>query len=368
MPDLYIGLISGTSADGVDAVLLEVSGESVRILHSLCEPYALPLRQRVLELARSPALSVENLGQTDVVLGRFFASAALKLISAAGIEKNDVRAIGSHGQTIRHCPSAELPFTMQIGDPNQIAAITGITTVADFRRRDMALGGQGAPLVPAFHEAAFGASSETRTVVNLGGIANVTVLAAGRATAGFDTGPGNCLLDQHISAERGASFDSEGAWSAQGSPDNELLVQFMRDPYFEKMPPKSSGPEYFNLAWVAAHQRQCGTSVQGAALQASLAELTARSVGSAIKAHAPSSQLVLLCGGGAHNADLVKRLGKSLPGVQVSSTALLGVDPDFVEAAAFAWLACQSLHGRPGNVPAATGASATAVLGAMYPA
>ncbi len=368
MKELYIGLISGTSADGIDAVLLEVSAASMTVSRSICVPYPPALRERVVALARAPLLAAADLGQTDAVLGESFANAALALISAAGIAASDVRAIGCHGQTIRHCPDTEQPFTMQIGDPNQIVARTGITTVADFRRRDMALGGQGAPLVPAFHEAAFAVANETRAIINLGGIANISVLAAGRAVAGFDTGPGNCLLDQHSAQERGEAFDAQGAWSAAGEADTELLAHLLRDPFFAAEAPKSTGPEYFNLEWLNAKQREIGSNVAGAALQATLAELTARSVAAAINDYAQGSQLVLLCGGGAHNTDLVRRLSHCLPGAQISSTGLLGIDPDYVEGAAFAWLACQTLHGRPGNVPAATGASKISVLGAIYPA
>lgn len=368
MKELYVGLISGTSADGIDAVLLEVEAESIRVVNSLCTPYPPALRQRVLDLARAPSVVPEDLGQTDVVLGLSFANAALALIQKAGVDASDIRAIGCHGQTIRHRPDLEQPFTMQIGDPNQIVAKTGITTVADFRRKDMALGGQGAPLVPAFHEAAFGAANETRAVVNLGGIANLTVLAAGHAVAGFDTGPGNCLLDQHIYKVRGDDFDAQGAWSATGQPDAELLEHLLTDEYFKAGAPKSTGPEYFNLEWLAAKQRVGGTAVRDAALQATLASLTAQSVATAIRANAPDTRLVLLCGGGVHNTDLVGHLGQCMPGIQISSTDLLGVDPDYVEGAAFAWLACQTLHGRQGNVPAATGASAGTILGAIYPA
>lgn len=368
MSELYIGLISGTSADGIDAALLEVSATEMRVVHGLTVPYPDALRQRVLELANASAISPEDLGQTDAVLGKSFASAALTLLEAAGVKPQEVRAIGSHGQTIRHRPDLQQPFTWQIGDPNQIAARTGIATVADFRRRDMALGGQGAPLVPGFHAAAFGAGQETRVVANIGGIANITVLAAGSASAGFDTGPGNCLLDQYASKALNQRFDDQGSWAASGQPDAALLAQLLSDPYFAAPAPKSSGPEYFNLAWLGSHKRAANLGTAGPDLQATLAELSAQSLAAAVKSHAPDAQLLLLCGGGTQNADLVKRLGRSLPAMQISSTALLGIDPGFVEAAAFAWLAQQALHGRSGNVPPATGASAAAVLGAIYPA
>lgn len=368
MSTLYLGLISGTSADGIDAALLDTADGNLRVSETLFVPYPDSLRAQVAALARDLAVQVDSLGQIDAVLGESFANAALALLDRAGLTPADVAAIGSHGQTVRHRPTGSPPFTLQIGDPNQIAARTGITTVADFRRRDMALGGQGAPLAPAFHAAAFGSESEIRAVVNLGGIANITILRGHEVNIGFDTGPANCLLDQHAAAVRGEAFDRDGLWARQGSVSAPLLEQLLSDAYFSLAPPKSSGPEYFNLDWVAAHQQTAGATVSGADLQATLAELTASSVAAALREHAPEARLVLLCGGGVHNPLLLERLSVQLPGAQLNSTSLVGVDADFVEAAAFAWLAQQTIEGQPGNVPAVTGASGPCTLGAIYPA
>lgn len=367
LTDLYMGLMSGTSADGIDAALLDMADGSPTLVHSVSLTYPPDLRRRIVEMASATTTRLEDLGQLDHVLGQAFADAAIQLIAEAGIAADDVRAIGCHGQTVRHRPALESPFSLQIGDPNLIAARTGITTVADFRRRDMALGGQGAPLVPAFHKAAFGSTSANRVVVNIGGIANLTVLASDGTVSGFDTGPGNVLLDQNIAACRGEAFDRDGGWAASGRASESLLSQMLSDPYFIASPPKSTGPEYFNLRWLTAHRKQCKTDAEGADLQATLAELTARSIAAAIDDQAQRFERVLLCGGGTHNADLVARLAWCLPDTPIDDTTCAGIDPDFVEAAAFAWLAYQTTHGLPGNVPAVTGASAPSVIGAIYP-
>lgn len=368
MSTLYIGLISGTSADGIDAALLDTSDGRLQVVHALTTAYPESLREHVLGLASAGQFQPEDLGQTDRVLGRSFANAALALLDAAGLKAKDISAIGLHGQTIRHRPALQEPFTWQIGDPNQVVTLTGITTVADFRRRDMALGGQGAPLVPAFHQAAFAAETETRVVLNLGGIANLTVLEPGDGVSGFDTGPANCLLDQHVARDRQEPFDRDGGWAARGQPSEPLLKQLLSDPYFALPPPRSTGPEYFNLQWLAAHQQAAGLAESDADLQATLAELTVRSVADAVRKHAPDARLLIVCGGGVRNTDLLKRLARALPGLQISSASLLGIDADYVEAAAFAWLAQRTLAGLPGNVPAATGARGAAILGAIYPA
>ena len=368
MSELFIGLMSGTSVDAIDAALLDTSGDTFRIDDVLSVPYPDGMRARILALASAPAASLDELGQLDGALGQLFGQAANRLIDAAGVRRQDIGAIGSHGQTIRHRPGGTQPFTLQIGDPNQIAQATGITTVADFRRRDMALGGQGAPLVPAFHQAAFGVAGEARSVVNIGGIANLTVLAADGRVHGFDTGPGNVLLDQWIAKSRGLPLDQDGHWADSGTVDDALLGSLLNDPYFCAPVPKSTGPEFFNLAWLEAHMQAAPAARRDMDVQATLAELTAASIALAVQAEAPDARLVLVCGGGSHNSDLLARLVRKLPGRQVSDTSLLGVDPDFVEAAAFAWLARETLAGRPGNVPAATGARSAAVLGGIYPA
>jgi anhydro-N-acetylmuramic acid kinase len=364
MAAYYIGLMSGTSADAVDAALVSFEpGLEVRA----CLSYPLPpeMRRRLRDLdATSPVGAVAVL---DIEFGELFAAAALSVLAKAGVCRHDVRAIGSHGQTVWHSPDSIPPYTLQIGDPNVIAARTGITTVADFRRRDVACGGQGAPLVPGFHASVLASDKETRVVLNLGGIANMTALEPGAPVRGFDTGPANTLLDAWSLACRGLSFDSAGTWAASARPNAELLGLLLEDRYFAMLPPKSTGPEHFNLAWLQRALDALKTQPAPAEVQATLAELTVRSVADAIAREAPAAQRVLVCGGGVHNAWLMHRLADRLQGRAVESTAEHGLDPDFVEASAFAWLARQCLAGHAANEPAVTGAGSRAVLGGIYP-
>jgi anhydro-N-acetylmuramic acid kinase len=281
-----------------------------------------------------------------------------------------VRAIGSHGQTVRHEPDGDHPFSVQIGDPNVIAEITGITTIADFRRRDIAAGGQGAPLVPAFHAAVLRSSDEDRVALNIGGMANITVLPRdpAQAVTGFDTGPGNVLMDAWAARHLGTPLDSEGRWAGSAPRDEALLAVLLSDEYFQRQPPKSTGREHFNMTWLEARLAQLGTAPEPAQVQASLAALTALSCAAAIQRYAPRTQQVLVCGGGVHNVTLLQQLTDALPGVRVASTQTQGLDPDWVEALAFAWLAQQTLAGKPGNLPSVTGARAPVVLGGIYSA
>jgi anhydro-N-acetylmuramic acid kinase len=287
------------------------------------------------------------------------------LIQAAHLSPADVRSIGSHGQTIRHRPAAAHPFTWQIGDANVIAERTGIDTVADFRRRDVAAGGQGAPLVPAFHAAMLRDEREDRAVLNLGGIANFTLLPAQGDVRGFDTGPANALMDAWCERHRGQPYDAHGAFAASGARDDALLQRLLDDPWFAAPPPKSSGREQFHLRWV---ESRLHGDERPEDVQATLLELTAATVADALLAHQPTTRRVLACGGGVHNPHLLARIAARLPGVHVDSTQAHGLDPDFVEAMAFAWLAREALAGRPGNVPAVTGARGPRVLGVVYPA
>jgi anhydro-N-acetylmuramic acid kinase len=283
-----------------------------------------------------------------------------------GVAAGDVRALGSHGQTVRHRPGTPTPYTLQLGDPNVIAEATGIVTVADFRRRDMAAGGQGAPLAPAFHSAMLGADGASRVVLNLGGIANITVLPRDPSAAlrGFDTGPANCLMDGWSLQQRGIGCDEGGAWAASGQVDEAWLAQLLAEPYFHQTGPKSSGREVFNQDWL---QRQLGQrSLAAVDVQATLLALSARSVAAAIRQAAPATEEVLVCGGGVHNASLMQALATALAPLTVASTASCGVDPDYVEAMAFAWLARQRLLGLPGNRADVTGARGPRVLGAIY--
>jgi anhydro-N-acetylmuramic acid kinase len=274
----------------------------------------------------------------------------------------DIRAIGSHGQTLRHQPDAITPYSLQIGNPATIASGTGITTVADFRSADIAAGGQGAPLVPPFHQWLFG--GENRVILNIGGIANVTLLQPGDAPViGFDTGPGNTLMDRWIQKHRKQAFDRNGAWAASGSCIDELLESMLTYGYFRLEPPKSTGLDDFNLDWLAGH----GISHYDATdVQATLSELTAKTVADAVNRHAPQAGELFVCGGGAHNADLLQRLGRHLPGTRIATTAVVGLDPDWVEAVAFAWLAMRALAGKTGNLPSVTGASRKVVLGTIH--
>lgn len=369
MREPYLGLMSGTSLDGIDAALVDLSTMPPRVLNARTHPYDTDLRSQLTQLAQGSAThEVELLGRLDTRLGELFAEAALNLLDAAGMTAREIRAIGSHGQTIRHRPDGPHPFTLQIGDPNIIAARTGITTVADFRRRDLALGGQGAPLVPAFHAACFRSADQERAVLNLGGMANLTLLPADtrEPVRGFDTGPGNVLMDAWIGMQLGKSHDPQGAWGAGGRILPALLERLLRDDYFDLAPPKSTGRELFHLGWL---QRELSDGDYAAAdVQATLCELTATTVARALQRWAPHTQRLLVCGGGTHNTALMDRLREHLPALSVESTASEGLDPDWIEAAAFAWLARETLAGRPGNLPEVTGARMAATLGGVYPA
>ena len=363
MSELYLGLMSGTSIDGVDAVLVEFGDRDCTLLGSSTTPYPAKLHERVRTLIDNPKTTLMELGAVDVALGRFFARCANELLDAAGVARTDVRAIGHHGQTVFHQPDGPEPFTLQLGDPNSLAARTGIATVADFRRLDMARGGQGAPLTPAFHEWLFGSDDELRVVVNIGGIANVTVLDPGRPTSGFDTGPGNTLLDGWIRRCRRRDHDEDGRWSASGTVNPALLDRFCMEPYFSLAPPKSTGRELFNLGWVERHLADATEVPADADVQATLAELTAATIVGALQALQPGRLIV--CGGGAHNGDLIDRLGRYAD-CPVESNDACGIAPDWVEAAAFAWFARARLAGKPGNVPTVTGADRALVLGGLY--
>jgi anhydro-N-acetylmuramic acid kinase len=371
MSELYIGLMSGTSMDAIDAVLVDFAqGMRLRGTHSV--PLPSELRQRLEALTQPGADEIERLGRLDVELGRLFADAAEGVLQSSGHHATQIRAIGSHGQTVRHRPQGDAPFTLQIGDPNTIAEHTGICVVADFRRRDMAAGGQGAPLVPAFHVGMFGHAQQNRIVLNLGGIANVTVLPAGqpKRAYGFDTGPANTLMDVWIQRHRQQPYDANGAWAASGKVHAALLEALLAHDYFSRPAPKSTGREDFHLAWLETQLARLlsAISIPIEDVQATLLELTAVSVAQAIQQTTLTGGELLLCGGGAHNTTLWQRLQNLLPGWTLHSTADFGLAPDWVEATAFAWLARQTLRGQPSNLPAVTGAAGLRVLGGIYPA
>lgn len=364
-PELYIGLISGTSMDGIDAVLVAFGNDHPQSQASYTHPWDPKVRARLLTLTQDALpLDLDAFGRLDHAVGSCFAEAALALLRYAEADPGTIRAIGSHGQTIRHRPTGPDRFTLQIGDPTIIAERCGIDVVADFRRADMAAGGQGAPLVPLFHAAMLRVPGKTRVVLNLGGIANVTLLHADGRVGGFDTGPANGLLDAWCLRQRGEHFDRDGAFAASGQIDSDLLAGLLADPYFALAPPKSTGREYFHLGWLANFGET--TRLRPADVQATLLELTARSVAAAITEHAADAAEVLVCGGGVHNLELQRRLRDLLAPRVVASTGDYGMDPDFVEATAFAWLARERVLRRTGNLPAVTGASGARILGALY--
>lgn len=390
-PALYLGLISGTSADGLDAALVSfadrppppspaadraAAGLDCTLLLGRTYPWDDALRRQLLALGQGlDAISLDALATLDVQIAHAFAGAALRLLDEAGLSAAQVVALGSHGQTVRHRPlgasgDGNYPFTWQLGDPHVIAERTGIVTVADFRRRDVAAGGHGAPLLPALHAAALRAPDEDRAVLNLGGIANLTLLprSGGRESGevrGFDTGPANALLDAWCERHLGQAFDGDGAFAASGEVDRALLARLLDEPWFALPPPKSSGREQFHLGWLVP--RLLGDE-PAADVQATLLELTAVSVAEALRAQQPQTRRLIVCGGGVHNPLLLQRIAAHLPRVAVESSARHGLDPDFVEAIGFAWLARETLAGRPGNLPEVTGARGPRVLGALYPA
>lgn len=366
MAALYLGLLSGTSADAIDAALVRFE-PAIELVAAASLPYPEPLRARVLAVSqRREPVALEEYAALDVEIGRVFADAANALIAQAGIGASDVRAIGSHGQTLWHAPRADVPATLQAGDPNVVAERTGITTVADFRRRDVAAGGEGAPLMPAFHEAFLRHPDEVRVALNLGGIANVTVLAPGREVIGFDTGPANALLDAWAQRHLGTAHDAEGNWSRDGSVQPDLLAAWLEDPYFSRPGPKSTGRDYFNAHWLAARTPAIEQR-SPADVQATLVALTTASVASAVQRVAPEAARVVVCGGGARNRALMQRLQLDLGGIALETSDVHGVPLDHVEAMGFAWLARETLEGRPGNRPSVTGARGARVLGAIYP-
>jgi len=361
---LVIGLLSGTSRDGVDAVLVNFSAGSMDILHALCAPYPVAIRQTLKQLLASGAPPSAGVAQVlDDNLAYFFARVAQNLVREAGLEMRDIRAIGSHGQNVWHQPRGNPPLTIQLGRGDLIARNTGVTVVNNFRSADLQAGGQGAPLAPLLHQRIFRSDAEDRAVLNLGGIANLTLLPAVGGVSGFDCGPGVCLLDGWIRLQLQNDYDHGGRWAARGNVDTGLLDRMLADPYFSLPPPKSTGLEYFSMAWLEQMRGQ--SSLSAADVQATLAELSARSVSRSL-AEAGLPDRLLVCGGGVHNLDLLGRLAAALPGVAVESTAGHGADPDWVEGLLFAWLACQRLSGRAQDTAPITGAEHPVLLGEIH--
>ncbi len=365
---LHIGLISGTSTDAVDAALVDLNADRVELV--TCHSEAIPdsIATELRAVIDEPLIDRSEFWQLDVRVGELFADAALKLLDKAGVDASRVRAIGSHGQTVYHAPEMKYPSTVQIGDPNVIAERTGITTVADMRRRDLAAGGQGAPLAPAFHAAVFRAGDHDRVVVNIGGIANLTLLPSDTSlpVTGFDTGPGNTLMDVWANRVQGVAMDVDGAWARSGQCHQRLLELLLTEPYFALPPPKSTGRELFNLYWLDAYIARLTETPATETVQRTLCELTAVSIAQALAKNAPDTRELLVCGGGAHNPLIMERLTERLRPIEVRSTQSVGFDPDWVEAAAFAWLAARTMDGLSGNLPSVTGASHPVILGAIY--
>ncbi|MGH8620098.1 MAG: anhydro-N-acetylmuramic acid kinase [Burkholderiales bacterium] len=363
MPALFVGLMSGTSLDGIDAVLADGSEPIPRVLAADHAPFDADLRAQLVELHAPAAGELHRAELAAITLARAYADSVARTLACAGVEPRAVRAIGCHGQTIRHRPADG--YTVQLVNGAWLAELTGITTVCDFRSRDLAAGGQGAPLVPAFHAQVFRSRDEPRAVVNVGGIANVTSLALDGAVSGFDCGPGNALMDGWIAAQRTEPYDRDGAWAASGRVLPVLLERLRAHPFFAAPPPKSAGREQFNLEWVRS---LLAGDERPQDVQATLLELTVHGIADAIATQGPRGCSVWLCGGGARNTALVSRLAKVLAPQRVATTAALGVAPEHVEALAFAWLAQRTLAGEAGNIPAVTGARGPRVLGAIYPA
>ena len=370
MAEIYIGLMSGTSMDGIDAALVDLSENKFKLLGTHSHPLPAELKLTLQQLALDhPSTTIDQLGEADAELGELFADAANRLLEIYQYPAKDVMAIGSHGQTIRHHPDLKHPFSLQIGDANRIAQRTGITTVADFRRKDIAAGGEGAPLAPAFHKAFFSSSKESRGVLNIGGIANITYLPSSSTLdcSGFDTGPGNMLMDSWIQKHQQLDYDRDGHWAASGIPFTPLIEQLMKDPYQQQIPPKSTGREHYHLQWLEQELNNF-KDLNAEDVQASLCEFTCLSIQYALEHFVPEIQQLIICGGGAHNKHLMRQLQSHMSGVKVTSSEYFGLAPDWVEAVAFAWLARQTLAGLPGNLPEVTGADKAVVLGAIHPA
>ncbi|WP_314418782.1 anhydro-N-acetylmuramic acid kinase [Pseudescherichia vulneris] len=362
----YIGVMSGTSLDGVDVVLAAIDDRMVAQQASLSWPIPVSLKEAILAICQGQQLTLSQLGQLDSRLGKLFADAVLALLKQENLRPQEIVAIGCHGQTVWHEPLGDAPHTLQIGDNNQIVARTGITVVGDFRRRDIALGGQGAPLVPAFHQALLAHPVERRMVLNIGGIANLSLLFPGQPVRGYDTGPGNMLMDAWIWRQKGQPYDKDARWAKAGNVIRPLLQQMLGDPWFARPAPKSTGREYFNYGWL---ERQLAhfPGLSGSDVQATLAELTAVSIAEQVLLSGGCERL-MICGGGGRNPLVMARLASLLPGIEVGTTDEAGISGDDMEALAFAWLAWRTIAGLPGNLPSVTGASQPSVLGAIFPA
>ncbi len=364
--NLHIGIMSGTSMDGIDAVLVDFSEGKVNVLQKHSEDFPINLKEKLDQLVRTFQTDLLTLGEIDHQLALCYAETVNNLINKAGVHHSQIKAIGCHGQTVFHSPLSKYPFTMQLGDGNLIAAKTKITTVTDFRRMDMALGGNGAPLAPAFHQAFLNSNEEKRGILNLGGIANLTITTDQETNVvGFDSGPANCLMDSWIYKIKNEKFDKGGDWAKSGKIIPDLLDSMLKEEYFQKPAPKSTGRELFNLNWLNNHLKLLPT-YQNVDVQSTLLELTAVTVSNSLIKLNHKLDAIYTCGGGAYNDYLLERLQYHLPKVKISTTDELGVSVQLVESIAFAWLAMQRINKQAGNLPSVTGASQNTLLGAIY--
>lgn len=367
MNKLVIGLMTGTSADGVDAALVSVSDttpNTPKVIATRFHPYPSELQKQIIAIAHKHSMEFDTYFRLDKDIAHQLASAVLGLLQQENLTAEQIAFIGSHGQTIRHQPAPEHNYTVQIGEPNTLAALTRIDVITDFRRADMAHNGQGAPFAPLFHEKVFLETEKTTVVLNLGGIANITILEQGRETTGFDTGPANALMDDWIKLNKNEKFDTDGRWALSGSTNKQLLNSFFSDKYFLKPAPKSTGREYFNTEWITSHL--VNQDLKAVDVQATLCELSALSIAEAVKKCTLKCEQIYLCGGGAQNTELVRRLKLRLPKTIFRSTYEIGIDPNFMEALLIAWLAHRYELELPGNLPSVTGANRAVICGAKY--
>ncbi len=367
MSDLYIGLMSGTSLDGADGVLVDFSDGKLQVLAAFSEPFSNPFREELLALNALTDNELHRSAMAGNALAKVYATVASKLKANA---PSPIKAIGAHGQTVRHQPQRDAGYTIQLNNPALLAELTGLDVVADFRSRDVAAAGQGAPLVPAFHQAMFASAGSSVAVMNIGGISNISVLPPSGSRApviGFDCGPGNALMDAWCQQHTGKPFDEGGAWAASGQLIPALLDSLLGEPYFLQPPPKSTGRDLFSMQWLAGKLAP-HSSARPEDIQNTLTEFTARACIASTNAYAKESDELVVCGGGAFNSHLMQRLQAGLPTLRVSSSDAHGLPPLQVEAAAFAWLARQTIHRQPGNLPSVTGAAGPRILGAIYPA
>lgn len=360
--------MSGTSLDGVDVAAVDFTTAHPALIAAETLAFPASLRRDVEQLIDQQQTSFTALGQLDMRLGELYGDAVNKLLQAHSLKARDFSAIGCHGQTLCHAPDLNPAFSLQIGNANVIAEKTGMTVVNDFRQRDIVLHGQGAPLVPAFHHALFQSPDEHRVIVNIGGIANVTILPANHTAAvtGFDVGPGNTLMDCWVHLQKGSDYDRDGQFASQGQVNEPLLSQLLSDHYFHQPPPKSTGREYFHYSWLEKHLQALPETLPAADVQATLSALTSKVIADAIRQYAPQTQSIYICGGGAHNPVLMNDIRQQTSYCRVETTEALGLSPDWVEACAFAWLAQQTLERKPGNLPAVTGADKAAILGSIH--